>query len=90
MDLRFSGLSSEVSHHLSKVDLRVSHRTVQDQSTEYAGVMERLANTVTPMVWEQCMADEIYMSIRGESKYLFSMLDSEARLCIAKTVAGHN
>ena len=68
--LPFSGLSGKVSYHLSKVDPMVSHRTVQDRGTEYAGMMERLVDIVTPMVGEQCMADEIYTSIRGESTRL--------------------
>ena len=42
-----------------------------------------------PHVGEQWRTDEIYMSIRGERKYLFAMLDTETRYWIAKMVAEH-
>ena len=90
VDLLFSGLSSrKVAYHLKKANLKVSHTTVMNWGAEYAGVMERLADSIMPQVGEQWRTDEIYMSIRGERKYLFAMLDTETRYWIAKMVAEH-
>ena len=90
VDLLFSGLSSrKVAYHLKKANLKVSYKTVQNWGAEYAGIMERLADQIMPQVGEQWRTDEIYMSIRGERKYLFAMLDTETRYWIAKMVAEH-
>ena len=90
VDLLFSGLSSrKVAYHLGKAGVDVSHTTVQNWAAEYAGIMERLADSIMPQVGEQWRTDEIYMSIRGEQKYLFAMLDTETRFWIAKMVAEH-
>ncbi len=90
VDLLFSGLSSrKVAYHLKKAGVKVSYKTVQNWAAEYAGVMERLVDTIMPQVGEQWRTDEIYMSIRGEQKYLFAMLDTETRFWIAKMVAEH-
>ena len=88
VDLLFSGLSSrKVAYHLGKANLKVSYKTIQNWGAEYAGIMERLADSIMPQTGEQWRTDEIYMSIRGERKYLFAMLDTETRFWIAKMVA---
>ena len=88
VDLLFSGLSSrKVAYHLTKVNVKVSYKTIQNWGTEYAGMMERLADSIMPQTGEQWRTDEIYMSIRGNQRYLFAMLDTETRYWIAKMVA---
>ena len=90
VDLLFSGLSSrKVAYHLSKHNLNVSYKTVQNWGAQYAGIMERLVDTIIPQVGEQWRTDEAYMSIRGNTRYLFAMLDAETRFWIAKMVAEH-
>lgn len=86
-DLLFSGLSSRnVAYRLGKAGVEISHTTIQNWAVEYAGIMERLADTIMPQADEQWRTDEIYMNIRGERKYLFAMLGSETRFWIAKMV----
>jgi transposase-like protein len=90
VDMVFSGLSTrKAAHSLKMAGVSVSHVTVLNWAAEYTGIMTRLADTITPHVGEQWRTDEIYMSIRGERKYLFAMLDTETRFWIAKMVAEH-
>ena len=88
VDLLFSSLSSrKVACHLKRANLKVSYKTVQNWGAEYARIMTRLADSIMPQTGEQWRTDEIYMSIRGERKYMFAMLDTETRYWIAKMVA---
>ena len=51
--------------------------------------MESYMDKIRPQVGEAWRTDEIYMSIRGNRRYLFAVLDSETRYWIAKQVAEH-
>lgn len=90
VDLLFSGLSSrKVAQSLEMMGIKTSYVTIQNWAKEYAGLMEKYLDKITPQVGEQWRTDEIYLKIKGERKYLFAMLDSETRFWLAKMVATH-
>ena len=90
VDLLFSGLSSrKVAATLKMTDLKTTHVTVQNWATQYASLMKKYLDRITPQVGEQWRTDELYLKIKGERKYLFAMLDSETRFWLAKMVAEH-
>ena len=90
VELVFAGLSTrKTATLLKKAGVRVSHVTVFKWADQYADLMEKYLDTITPNVGETWRTDEIYMMIRGERRYLFAMLDSETRYWIAKQVAEH-
>ena len=90
MELVFSGLSTrKAATFLEKVNVKVSHVTVYNWAEDYAEFMETYPDRIRPQVSEAWRTDEIYMSIKGNRRYLFAMLDSETRYWIAKMVAEH-
>lgn len=90
VDLLFSGLSSrKVAATLRMTGLHTTHVTVQNWAAEYADLMHKYLDKITPQVGENWRTDELYVKIRGERKYLFAMLDSETRFWLAKMVATH-
>ena len=90
VDLLFSGLSSrKIARSLEMTGVKTSHVTVQNWAREYAGLMDRFMDKITPQVGEQWRTDDIYLKIRGNRRYMFAMLDADTRYWLAKMVAEH-
>ena len=53
---------------------------------KYTKLMQNYVETITPNVSDTWRADEIYLKVRGNMKYLFSMMDDETRFWIAQEV----
>ena len=49
--------------------------------------MQKYLDKITPQVSGVWRADELYIKIRGDMKYLFAMMDDETRFWIAQEVA---
>jgi transposase-like protein len=54
---------------------------------KYSALMEKYLNTITPEVSDTWRADELYLKVRGDMKYLYALMDDETRFWIAKEVA---
>ena len=90
VELVFSGLSTrKTAKALQGMNVKANHMTVMRWATEYARLMERFADRITPQVGEKWRTDEIYLRIRGNPRYLFAMLDNDTRYWLAKMVAEH-
>ena len=88
--LVFSGLSTrKTATALRMTGTKKSHMTIERWAKEYAELMERFVDSITPQVGEEWRTDEIYLMIRGDRRYLFDMLDSQTRYWLAKMVAKH-
>ena len=48
--------------------------------------MKKHLDKITPQVGDAWRADEIYIDIRGNRKYLFALMDDETRFWIAQQV----
>jgi transposase-like protein len=49
--------------------------------------MQKYLDQVTPQLSDVWRADELYVKIRGDMKYLFALMDDETRFWIAQEVA---
>ncbi|MDV3243708.1 MAG: DDE-type integrase/transposase/recombinase [Nitrososphaerales archaeon] len=88
LQLYFSGESSRnTAKSLKLLGVRVSHRTVLNWIGKYIGLMEKYLDKITPQVGDTWRADEVYLKVRGQMKYLFAMMDDETRFWIAQEVA---
>ncbi|MDH5782476.1 MAG: DDE-type integrase/transposase/recombinase [Candidatus Bathyarchaeota archaeon] len=88
MQLYFSGESlrnTQKSLRLLGVD--VSHKTVYMWIKKYIGLMERYVEKLKPQVSDTWRADEIWVKIKGDMKYVFAIMDDETRYWIAQDVA---
>ena len=50
--------------------------------------MDKYLDKIAPQVSDTWRADEIFLKIKGNKKYLYALLDDETRFWIAKEVAG--
>ena len=89
MQLYFSGESlRNVAKSLRLLGAQVSHQTVYNWISRYTRVMQDYLDQVTPQLSDTWRADEVFLKIKGNPKYLYALLDDESRFWIAKTVAG--
>ena len=88
IQLYFSGESlRNTQRSLRLLGVEVSHQTVYNWIKKYVGLMEKYIDRLTPQVSDTWRADELYVKIRGNMKYLFAIMDDETRFWIAQEVA---
>ena len=95
MQLYFSGESlRNVAKSLKLLGMDVTHQTVYNWIEKYTKLMNQYLDKIVPQVGDAWRADEIYIKVRGELKYVFAMMDDETRFWIAQEVGdrkeGHN
>jgi len=88
MQLYFTGESlKNVQKFLRLQGVNVSHVAVYGWIGKYVRLMEKYLNQITPQVSDKWRADELYLKVKGNTKYLFAMMDDETRFWIAQQVA---
>ncbi len=88
MQLYFSGESlRNVAKSLKLLGMDVTHQTVYNWINKYTKLMNQYLDKIVPQVGDAWRADEVYVKIRGELKYVFAMMDDETRFWIAQEVA---
>lgn len=88
MQLYFSGESlRNTAKSLRLMGVQVSHQTIWNWIQKYIALMEKYLDKITPNVGDTWRADELYVKIRGNMKYIFAMMDDETRFWIAQEVA---
>ena len=85
MQLYFTGESlRSVKQFLTLQGVNVSHQTVLNWVTKYTKLMKMYLDKITPQVGDAWRADEVYVKVKGNMKYLFALMDDETRFWIAK------
>jgi putative transposase len=88
MQLYFSGESlRNTQKSLRLLGVEVSHKTVFMWIKKYVGLMQTYIEKIVPNVSDTWRADELYVKIKGDMKYLFALMDDETRFWIAQEVA---
>jgi transposase-like protein len=88
MQLYFTGESlRNVQKFLRLQGVNVSHVAVYKWIGKYVHLMEKYLEQIKPQVSDLWRADELYLKIKGNMKYLFAMMDDQTRFLIAQEVA---
>jgi len=88
MQLYFSGESlRNVAKSLQLIGVQVSHKTVYLWIKKYTALMEKYLDKIAPHVSDTWRADELYLKVQGNMKYLYCLLDDQTRFWIAQQVA---
>jgi putative transposase len=88
MQLYFTGESlRNVQKFLRLQGVTVSHVAVYKWIQKYITLMEKYLEQIKPQVSDTWRADELYLKVKGNMKYLFAMMDDETRFWIAQEVA---
>ena len=88
LQLYFSGESlRKTKESLKLMGVEVCPQTIHNWITKYVGMMERYADEIAPNVSDTWRADELYVKVKGDMKYLYAMMDDETRYWLAQEVA---
>lgn len=88
MQLYFSGESlRNTAKSLKLIGVEVSHQTIYNWIEKYVGLMQRYLEQITPKLSGAWRTDELYLKVKGNTKYLYALMDDETRFWIAQQVA---
>jgi transposase-like protein len=88
MQLYFSGESlRNTARSLQLLGVQVSHKTVFMWIKKYTELMEKYLDKITPQVSDTWRADELFLKVKGNMKYLYALMDDQTRFWIAQEVA---
>ncbi|MGO9646165.1 MAG: DDE-type integrase/transposase/recombinase [Candidatus Bathyarchaeia archaeon] len=88
MQLYFSGESlRNTSRSLRLLGVQVSHQTVYNWIEKYTELMTKYLDKITPQVSDTWRADELFLKVKGNMKYLYALMDDQTRFWIAQEVA---
>jgi putative transposase len=88
MQLYFTGESlRNVQKFLKLQGIKVSHVAILKWIRKYVKLMNEYLEKIKPQVSDTWRADELYVKIKGDMKYLFALMDDETRFWIAQEIA---
>jgi transposase-like protein len=88
MQMYFSGESlRNTAKTLRLIGAQVSHQTVYNWIEKYTALMEKYLDKITPNVSDTWRADELFLKVKGNMKYLYALMDDQTRFWIAQEVA---
>ncbi len=88
MQMYFSGESlRNTAKTLRLIGAEVSYQTVYNWIEKYTALMEKYLDKITPNVSDTWRADELFLKVKGNMKYLYALMDDQTRFWIAQEVA---
>ncbi len=91
LHLYFTGESfRNVQKFLKLQGVKMSHVAIYKWIKKYVTLMQSYLEKITPNVSDAWRADELYLKIKGNPKYLFALMDDQTRFWIAQQVAIQN
>jgi transposase-like protein len=88
MQMYFSGESlRNTAKTLRLIGAQVSHQTIYNWIQKYTALMDKYLDKITPQVSDTWRADELFLKVRGNMKYLYALMDDQTRFWIAQEVA---
>jgi transposase-like protein len=88
MQLYFSGESLRNTQKFLRLHgVRVSHVAVLKWIRKYVSLMQGYLEEITPQVSNEWRADELFLKVKGNMKYLYALMDDQTRFWIAQQVA---
>ena len=88
MQLYFSGESLRNTQKFLKLQgVNISHVGILKWIRKYVSLMQKYVEQITPTVSETWRADELYVKVKGNPKYLFALMDDETRFWISQQIS---
>jgi transposase-like protein len=88
MQLYFSGESLRNTQKFLRLQgVRVSHVAIYKWIGKYVALMQTYLDQIKPNVSDVWRADELFLKVKGNMKYLYAVMDDETRFWIAQEVS---
>lgn len=90
LQLYFGGESLRRTREFLELQgIKICHKTVYNWIQRYVELMQSYVEHIKPNVSDAWRTDELHLKIKGNKRWLFSVLDDESRFWIAEQVANH-
>lgn len=87
MQLYFSNESyRNIKKFLELQGVKISHVAVYKWIKKYVSLMDKYLEQIKPNVSNAWRTDELYLKVKGNTKYLYALMDDETRFWIAQQV----
>jgi transposase-like protein len=93
-DNSWSGLFSNGEFDLNRPDMLANYVSIfevwacaKPPTLSYTELMEKYLDKITPQVSDTWRADELFLKVKGNMKYLYALMDDQTRFWIAQEVA---
>ena len=84
----YSGMSVRaISEAFETRGIKATHMTVYGWIQRYSRVASKYVDSLTPKVGNRFRADEVWVNVEGQKKYLFASMDDETRYWLAFDLA---
>jgi transposase-like protein len=88
MQLYFSGESlRNTARSLKLIGMDITHQTVYNWIEKYTNLMQKYLAKITPNVGDAWRTDELFLKVKANLKYLYTLMDDDTRFWIAQEVA---
>lgn len=88
MQLYFSGESFRNSKRFLELQgVKISHVAVYKWIRKYVSLMQNYLDRIKPKVGDAWRTDELYLKIKGDTKYWYAIMDDQTRYLIAQQVS---
>ncbi len=90
LQMYFSGMSvRDISNHYEMMGTEVSHMTIYRWIDNYSKITSKYLNGIVPRTNGSTMvrADEVWIKVAGDQKYLFASMDDDTRYWLASDMA---
>ena len=88
IQLYFTGESlRNIQKFLKLQGVEITHVSIYNWIRKYVDLMKVYLEKITPNVADAWRADELYIKVRSNPKYLFALMDDQTRFWIAQQVA---
>ena len=88
LQMYYSGMSvRDIENHYEMLGVTVDHSSIYDWICKYSTMVSKYLNEIVPRTGNWVRADEVWVKIAGEQKYLFASMDDDTRYWLASDMA---
>ena len=88
LQMYYSGMSTrDIANHYEMMGIDVSDVAVYKWVCKYSTMVSKYLNEIVPRTGNWVRADEVWIKVNGEQKYLFASMDDDTRYWLASDLA---
>ncbi len=88
LQMYYSGMSvRDIENHYEMLGIDIDHSSIYDWICKYSTMVSKYLNEIVPRTGNWVRADEVWIKIAGEQKYLFASMDDDTRYWLASDMA---
>jgi len=88
LQMYYSGMSvRDIENHYKMLGITVDHSSIYDWICKYSTIVSKYLNEIVPRTGNWVRADEVWIKVNGEQKYLFASMDDDTRYWLASDMA---